>query len=71
LGAGGRSSDESKELRRRKKRIVEAYLYQNTLDKETYQRPLGLVEEDLTLVELYPYDAKVDEVATLSFQHRW
>jgi hypothetical protein len=48
-------------LQRRKKRIVEAYLYENTLDKETYRRRLGRVEQDLTLVELYPYAAKVDE----------
>jgi hypothetical protein len=58
------------ELRRRKERIVEAYLYENALDKETYQKHLGRVDEDLTLAELDLYDAKVDEFdieGTLAF----
>jgi site-specific DNA recombinase len=58
------------ELRRRKERIVEAYLYENALDKETYQRHMGRVEEDLTLAELDLYDVKVDEFdieGTLAF----
>jgi site-specific DNA recombinase len=58
------------DLRRRKERIVEAYLYENALDKETYQKHLSRVDEDLTLAELDLYDAKVDEFdieGTLAF----
>ncbi len=58
------------DLRRRKERVVEAYLYENALDKETYQRHLGRVEEELTLADLDLYDVKIDEFdieGTLSF----
>jgi hypothetical protein len=58
------------DLRRRKERIVEAYLYENALDKETYQKHLGRVDQNLTLAELDLYDAKIDEFdieGTLAF----
>lgn len=49
------------ELRQRKERLVEAYVYDSALDKETYQQHLARIEEQLTLAELELYDAKVDE----------
>ena len=49
------------ELRQRKERLVEAYVYDSALDKATYQQHLARIEEQLTLAELELYDAKVDE----------
>ena len=58
------------DLRQRKERIVEAYLYEGALDKETYQDHLARVEEELTLAKLDRYEAEVDELdieGTLAF----
>lgn len=49
------------DARKRKERLVEVYVYEAALDKETYQQHLARVEEELTLAELELYDAKVNE----------
>ena len=46
---------------KRKERLVEVYVYEAAIDKETYQEHLARVEEELTLAELELYDAKVNE----------
>ena len=58
------------DLRERKERVVEAYLYEGALDKETYQDHMARVEEELTLAKLDRYEAEVDELdieGTLAF----
>ena len=58
------------ELRERKERVVEAYLYEGAIDKETYQAHLARVEEELTLAELDRYEAKIEKFdieGTLAF----
>jgi hypothetical protein len=61
--AGRRRAAEQRvgDLRKRKERLVEVYVYEGTLDKETYQQHLSRIEEELTLAELELYDAKLNE----------
>ena len=57
-------------LRQRKDRIVNAYLYEGAIDKETYQDHLARVEEELTLARIDRYDTEVEEFdieGTLAF----
>lgn len=58
------------DLRRRKERVVEVYLQEAAIDKETYQTHLARVEEELTLAKMDRYDAELDEFdieGTLAF----
>jgi len=57
-------------LRQRKERVVNAYLYEGAIDKETYQSHLARVEEELTLARIDHYDTEIEELdieGTLAF----
>ncbi len=57
-------------LRQRKERVVNAYLYEGAIDKETYQSHLARVEEELTLARIDHYDTEIEEFdieGTLAF----
>ncbi len=58
------------ELRQRKERIVEAYLYEGAINQEIYRSHVAKVEEELTLAKLDRYEAEIDEFdieGTLAF----
>jgi site-specific DNA recombinase len=46
----------------RKNQLVEAYLYERTIDKETYQDQLDRLRQDITLAEMELTEARVDEI---------
>jgi len=50
------------DLRVRKDRLVEAFVYRRTIDQATYQAQLDKLNEDLTLTEMEERDAGLDEL---------
>ena len=58
------------ELRKNKDLLVKAFVYERSLDRETYQEELDKLSEDITLVELEEQDTRLDELdieSTLAF----
>ena len=58
------------ELRERKDKLVEAFIYQKAIDQDTYQRQLDKLTEEITLAEMAANDAKLeafDVEAVLNF----
>ena len=50
------------ELRVRKDRLVEAFVYRRAIDQATYQEQLDKLNEELTLTEIEDRDAGLDEL---------
>ena len=61
------------ELNQRKERLEETFIYEKTIDRETYQRQLDKLNEQIVLVEMQEREAKLegyDVEAVLNFaQH--
>ena len=47
-------------LEERKRRLVDAYVYEQTIDKQTYSQELARVSQDLTLVKVEHHGNEVD-----------
>jgi hypothetical protein len=54
-------AEKRRAIEQRKERIVAAYLYEGSIDKETYQSHLARVEEELTLAKIDRHEAEIDE----------
>jgi hypothetical protein len=46
----------------RKQRLVEAYLYERTIDAQTYQEQLDRLREEAALAQMELHDARLDEL---------
>ena len=58
------------ELRERKNKLVEAFVYQKAIDQDTYRQQLDKLNEEITLAEMAANDAKLetfDVEAVLNF----
>ena len=58
------------ELNQRKERLEETFIYEKTIDRETYQRQLDKLNEQIVLVEMQEREAKLegyDVEAVLNF----
>ena len=51
-----------KSLSDRKDRLVEAFLYERAVDRETYQRQLDKLNEAIALAEMELQDARIEEL---------
>ncbi len=61
------------QLRQRKDKLDEAFIYRQAVSKETYQRQSDKISEEITLAEMAAHDTRLDELdieAVLNFsQH--
>ncbi len=61
---------ELREIKRRRDRLVEVYVYQQTLSEEIYQEQMGKPGEAQALAQMQLHDAQIDEIdieAVLAF----
>jgi hypothetical protein len=49
-------------LEEQKKRLVDAYVYEQAIDQETYRKELARIGEDVTLVRVEHHDNAVDSL---------
>ncbi len=54
--------DRVRELKNRKQLLVEAFVYQKALDKQTYQEQSDKLGEEITLAEIAEQDTRLDEL---------
>ncbi len=57
-------------LRERKQRLIEAFVYERTIDKQTYQEQLDKLSEEIALAEIEECDARIQQMdiqAAVSF----
>ncbi len=52
--------DRTEELQERKNRLFEAFVYEKTINQETYQEQLDRLNEQITLVQTELHDAELD-----------
>jgi len=50
------------DVTQRKQRLVEAYLYERTIDAQTYQEQLDRLREEAALAQMELHDARLDEL---------
>ncbi len=50
------------ELKARRQKLIEAFVYQHSIEKSVYQEQLELLENEIALIELDAYDAKLEEL---------
>ena len=50
------------ELRERKQRLVEAFIYKREIDQHTYQEQLDKLSEEIALAEIEERDARIDKL---------
>jgi hypothetical protein len=49
------------DLREKKEKLEEAYIYQKTIDRGTYERQRDKLNEKITLAEMEEHDAKLED----------
>jgi site-specific DNA recombinase len=49
-------------VEKRRSRLVEVYVYEQGIDRETYEREMGRVMEELTLAKLERHDAVIEDI---------
>lgn len=50
------------ELRERKRRLVDAFVYQQAIDRSTFEQHTDQLDEEITLAEMRLEDARLDEI---------
>lgn len=50
------------ELKARRQKLIEAFVYQHSIDKTVYQEQLELIEDEIALAQLDVHDAKLEEL---------
>jgi len=50
------------ELKAKRQKLIEAFVYQHSIDKSVYQEQLELLENEIALVQLDAHEAKLEEL---------
>jgi len=50
------------ELKAKRQKLIEAFVYQHSIDKTVYQEQLELIEDEIALAQLDAHDAKLEEL---------
>ncbi len=49
-------------MKAKRQKLIEAFVYQHSIEKSLYQEQLELLENEIALVQLDAYDAKLEEL---------
>ena len=50
------------ELKAKRQKLIEAFVYQHSIEKSIYQEQLELIDDDIALAQLDVHDAKLEEL---------
>ena len=50
------------DLKAKRQKLIEAFVYQHSIEKSVYQEQLDLLEDEIAIVQLEIHDARVEEL---------